>query len=142
MKIGELARQTGLATSRIRFYEKSGLIRGVERRGNGYRDYGPDAVWKLEIVTIAQSAGFSLDEIRSLLPDEGEVWRHGAMLASLQRKVGEIDHLMARLAQNKARLLLAIDSLQQRPEDLACVERPEWVLGRIRGAQPASPDSD
>ncbi|EIY2514690.1 TPA: MerR family DNA-binding transcriptional regulator, partial [Pseudomonas aeruginosa] len=43
MKIGELAKLTGLATSRIRFYEASGLIRS-QRKANGYRDYAADTV--------------------------------------------------------------------------------------------------
>lgn len=58
MKIGELAKLTGLATSRIRFYEASGLIRS-QRKANGYRDYAADTVWILELVTGAQGAGFS-----------------------------------------------------------------------------------
>uniref|UniRef100_UPI00300CD8A3 MerR family DNA-binding transcriptional regulator n=1 Tax=Pseudomonas aeruginosa TaxID=287 RepID=UPI00300CD8A3 len=52
MKIGELAKLTGLATSRIRFYEASGLIRS-QRKANGYRDYAADTVWILELVTGA-----------------------------------------------------------------------------------------
>ena len=37
MKIGELSRLTGLATSAIRFYEASGLLPSAERGANGYR---------------------------------------------------------------------------------------------------------
>ncbi|MBH4135966.1 MerR family DNA-binding transcriptional regulator, partial [Pseudomonas aeruginosa] len=58
MKIGELAKLTGLATSRIRFYEASGLIRS-QRKANGYRDYAADTVWILELVTGAHGAGVS-----------------------------------------------------------------------------------
>lgn len=36
MKIGELAQQTGLTTSKIRFYERIGLLKTVDRRSNGY----------------------------------------------------------------------------------------------------------
>lgn len=63
MKVGELAKLSGLAPSRIRFYEASGLLKSVTRRANGYREYAPETVWILEIITGAQSAGFSLDEI-------------------------------------------------------------------------------
>ncbi|MGH8410398.1 MAG: MerR family DNA-binding transcriptional regulator, partial [Pseudomonas sp.] len=38
MNIGELAERSGLAASKIRFYEAQGLIQ-VERQGNGYRRY-------------------------------------------------------------------------------------------------------
>jgi len=53
-----------LTASRIRFYEASGLISVVERGANNYREYTPDAVLLLEIITSAQNAGFSLQEIR------------------------------------------------------------------------------
>ncbi len=54
MRIGELARLSGLTASRIRFYEAAGLILAVERQANGYRDYPPEAVWILEIIASAQ----------------------------------------------------------------------------------------
>jgi DNA-binding transcriptional MerR regulator len=133
MKIGELARRSGLAASRIRFYEKSGLLSTVERRENGYRQYGPEALWMLEIIAGAQGAGFSLDEIRSLLPDAQASWQHDALLDSLQRKVGEIEKLQQRLAQSREKLLVAIDRVKNRPEELPCADRPRWVLDQLRG---------
>ena len=36
MRIGELAQRSGLAPSRIRFYERIGLLKLVQRRANGY----------------------------------------------------------------------------------------------------------
>lgn len=141
MKIGELSQRTGLSSSRIRFYEKSGLLNGVERKENGYRQYGPEALWMLEIIAGAQSAGFSLDEIRTLLPDAQASWQHEALLESLQKKVGEIELLQQRLADNKAQLLLAIESIQNRPGAMACADRPQWVLNKIReGSPPVPPD--
>ena len=67
MKIGELAKRSGLAASRIRFYEASGLIR-AQRLGNGYRDYPEETLHVLEIIGCGQQAGFSLEEMRSLMP--------------------------------------------------------------------------
>ena len=80
MTIGELAKLTGLAASRIRFYEARGLIR-VRRRANGYRDYGPEAAMLLEIIGNAQSVGFSLEQIRELLPLHSETWQHDRLVA-------------------------------------------------------------
>ncbi|MBB2775747.1 UNVERIFIED_ORG: DNA-binding transcriptional MerR regulator [Comamonas terrigena] len=133
MKIGELAKLTGLAPSRIRFYEKSGLLNTIQRQENGYREYGPEALWMLEIISTAQSAGFALDEIRSLLPDSKSGWHHETLLESLQNKVKEIERLQERLANSKSQLLLAIASLKNRPDDLACTDRPQWVLDQLRG---------
>jgi DNA-binding transcriptional MerR regulator len=84
MKIGELSKRSGLTASRIRFYESSGLIKSVDRKSNGYRDYGPEAVWILEIIAGAQGAGFSLDEIRHLLPVEGHTWQRDEFQPSFQ----------------------------------------------------------
>ena len=54
MKIGELAELTDLAPSRIRFYEKIGLLKTVNRKANGYRSYPPEAVTVLKLITTAQ----------------------------------------------------------------------------------------
>jgi DNA-binding transcriptional MerR regulator len=75
MKIGELSKLTGLTASRIRFYEKSGVIQPVARKANGYRDYPHEAAWILEIIDRAQRAGFSLEQAR-LLPIGDGSWRH------------------------------------------------------------------
>src|SRR6202051_5126254 len=71
MKIGELAKETGFAPSRIRYYEALGLIGSVDRGLNGYRQYSRETGQILEIIIIAQQAGFSLDELLNLLPHQG-----------------------------------------------------------------------
>ncbi|MCO6055336.1 MerR family transcriptional regulator [Pseudomonas sp. MOB-449] len=132
MRIGELAKLSGLAASRIRFYESSGLISSVSRKANGYRDYGPEAVWVLEIITGAQAAGFSLEEIRHLLPVGQNNWQHGELLDGLKRKVIEIEALQKRLDQNKAQLLVVIESIENKPEGMLCIENTQRVLNRLR----------
>lgn len=132
MRIGELAKLTGLAASRIRFYEAIGLIKGVMRKANGYRDYGPEAVLILEIIGNAQSAGFTLDEIRQLLPMGSGNWSHSRLLEALKQKVSEIEILQKRLKQNKAQLLIAIDSIENRPSGIECADNTKRVLDRLR----------
>ena len=121
MKIGELAERTGLAPSKIRFYESQGLVAPVRRQANGYREYLPQSVQLLEIIVTAQAAGFSLDEIRHLLPASGmEKWNREKLIATLKRKVAEIALLQRRLRQNKAKLL----------EVIQYVERPNQPCGK------------
>lgn len=138
MKIGELAKLTGLAPSRIRFYEASGLIHAVERKANGYRDYDADAVWVLEMITNAQAAGFTLEQIRHLMPVNANVWRHDELLDGLKRKVEEIEVLQQQLARNKAQLLLVIDGIQGKPEGMACADNTQRVLNQLREDMAAS----
>jgi DNA-binding transcriptional MerR regulator len=133
MKIGELATRSGLAASRIRFYEASGLI-NAQRQANGYRSYTEQTLQTLGIISCAQQAGFSLEEIRRLLPDANpQGWAHAQMLDSLQRKVGEIEAMQQRLAQNKAQLLTIIATIESKPEGMPCTENAERVLANLRG---------
>ena len=132
MRIGELAKISGLAPSRIRFYESSGLIKSVERKANGYRDYAPDTKWVLEVITAAQAAGFSLEEIRQLMPMNASGWQHDELLSGLKQKVEEIAVLQQRLAHNKAQLLLVIKGIEGKPESMACAENAQMLINRLR----------
>jgi DNA-binding transcriptional MerR regulator len=133
MKIGELSKLTGLTASRTRFYEKTGLMKVVERKANGYRDYPPEAAWILEIVDSAQRAGFSLEQIRHLLPVGDGNWDHGELLEALKAKVAEIGLLQKRLKESKAQLLVAIESIESRPEGITCSDNKQRVVERLRG---------
>ncbi|WP_025113465.1 MerR family transcriptional regulator [Pseudomonas sp. H1h] len=132
MRIGELAKISGLAPSRIRFYEASGLITSVGRKANGYRDYAPDTQWILELITGAQAAGFSLEEIRQLMPMNAQGWQHEQLLSGLKQKVEEIEVLQQRLARNKAQLLLAIKGIEGKPEGMACADNAQMLMSRLR----------
>lgn len=131
MRIGELAERSGLTASRIRFYEASGLINTVERNANGYREYTTDAVVTLDIITGAQKAGFSLQEIRSLLPTKLGTWQEDKLLDLLKKKVADIEALRERLADSKAQLLGIIETIETSPEGLSCDDNRKRVLNRI-----------
>ncbi|MGP6422385.1 MerR family transcriptional regulator [Pseudomonas sp. B21-051] len=140
MRIGELAKISGLAPSRIRFYEASGLITSVARKANGYRDYAPDTQWVLHIITGAQAAGFSLEEIRQLMPMKASGWQHDQLLSGLKQKVEEIEVLQQRLAQNKEQLLLVIKGIESKPAGMACADNAQRLIQRLceEGGTPAS----
>lgn len=139
MTIGELAKRSGLTHSRIRFYESVGLLKTVERRPNGYRTYPPEAVLLLDLIATAQKAGFSLDEIRALLPPDLAQWEHGALLEQLRRKVGDIEALEARLAQSKAHLVALIADIEAKPDDIDCAANARRVLSRMLHGEMESP---
>jgi DNA-binding transcriptional MerR regulator len=131
MKIGELAQRTGLAPSRIRFYESIGLLKMVERQPNGYRSYPPQAVLVLNLISTAQKAGFSLEELRTLLPSDLENWQHGALLESLQGKVRDIEAMQSRLAQSKQHLLGLIAQIEAKPAGIDCAANARRVLAQL-----------
>jgi len=128
MKIGELAKRSGLATSTIRFYESKGLLQAVSRQANGYRDYPLEALAVLSIITNAQQTGFSLDEIRHILPEDITRWEHDALLDALRHKVQDIESMEVRLAQNKAHLRSLIQLIEGKPAEMACSDNAVRVM--------------
>jgi DNA-binding transcriptional MerR regulator len=85
--IAEVVRRTGLAASTLRYYEAQGLIAAAGRHGLR-RQYQPQVLQQLALITLGRTAGFSLAEIRRMLGDGGslEVDRK-----ALQRKADELD---------------------------------------------------
>lgn len=67
LKIGGLAKATGIKTVTIRYYEKEGLLRQPERNDSGYRLYSETDVERLHFIRRCRQHGMDLDEIRALL---------------------------------------------------------------------------
>lgn len=92
MKIGELAKLADVSTSRIRFYEKHGLIPSPHRLENGYREYPEEIVSRLRTITMSKALGFSLSEIKRFLPDDPrDVIQRSDVISNLERKLSDID---------------------------------------------------
>ncbi|WP_130903426.1 MULTISPECIES: MerR family transcriptional regulator [unclassified Pseudomonas] len=133
MKIGELALLSGLSASRIRFYEAQGLIQQVQRSANGYRQYPQQVLQTLQIIQCAQQAGFSLEELKQLLPDTVTgAFKHDELMVGLHRKIEQIEAMQRHLAQSKAQLQGLIENIQARPEGMACDANAERVLESFR----------
>lgn len=100
LAIGELAAQTGLAVSAIRYYDDIGLIDGVERVG-GKRRFGPGSVARVSFVRRSQEAGFSLEEIRLILDDTSGGWRQlvDAKLVELRERRSGLDTMIGLLGE-------------------------------------------
>jgi MerR family transcriptional regulator, redox-sensitive transcriptional activator SoxR len=100
MSIGEVARSAGVRPSALRYYEGVGLLPPPER-ANGRRRYDGELLRevldRLEVVRLAQQAGFTISEIRTLLDGfsedtpPSERWR---LLA--QDKLPEVEVLLER----------------------------------------------
>ena len=67
LKIGQLARQVGVTTKAIRFYEAKRVLPRPTRGTNGYRLYGQGAVEALTFVKRATGLGLTLAEIREII---------------------------------------------------------------------------
>lgn len=67
MRIGETAEAAGMTAKTLRFYEDRGLLPMAERATNGYRDYGQDALSRLDFIRRARIAGLTLAQIQDIL---------------------------------------------------------------------------
>jgi MerR family redox-sensitive transcriptional activator SoxR len=66
LTIGETAQRAGVAASALRFYETRKLI-GSHRGSGNQRRYHRSMLRRISIIKVAQSLGFSLEEISSAL---------------------------------------------------------------------------
>lgn len=64
---GQVADEAGVKKDTVLYYEREGLIEEPPRAGNGYRQFPNDVVRTIQFIREAQSLGFTLEEIRSLL---------------------------------------------------------------------------
>ncbi len=69
----------------------------------------------LDLITAAQKADFSLDEIRTLIPAGLAQWPCDSLLEALHRKVRDIEALEARLARSKAQVMSLIAEIAAKP---------------------------
>jgi len=98
MKIGELAREAGVAIDTVRYYERQQLLPPPQRTASGYRQYVDEDVARLRFIRRAKALGFTLDEIRELLELSGrrEVDMAGMKAAAIQ-KLAQVDDKLAEL---------------------------------------------
>ena len=70
--IGQLAKEAGVKSDTVRFYEKQNLLPKPTRTAADYRVYDEAALKQLRFIKQAQSLGFSLQEIKRILNLRGE----------------------------------------------------------------------
>lgn len=67
MKVGELAKRTGVSVRTLHYYEEIGLLAPSQRSEAGYRLYGAADVARLQQILSLRQLGFSLEHIRDCL---------------------------------------------------------------------------
>jgi DNA-binding transcriptional MerR regulator len=119
MNISQLAKANDVSTDTVRYYEKLGLLPEPMRQHNGYRSYSPAHAQTLRFVRGAQALGFSLAEIRAILPQllQGRFGR-SAIEQQLQAKMAQIDAHIRQLQTLKKELKATFASLTCAPEQV------------------------
>lgn len=101
VSIGRAARELGVSTRTLRYYEERGLIPPAERSPGGNRRYSDDAIARVNRIRELQSVmGFDLDEITSILTAEDALARLRAEWQSGQSSAREEEILREATAIN------------------------------------------
>jgi DNA-binding transcriptional MerR regulator len=110
MKIGEVAKRSGLSVDTIRYYERIGLLPPADRNRAGQRDYDESILVWIDFLNRLKSTGMSIREMLryGVLRDQGpetEQARHDllvahrefvrATIADLQTNLLVLDHKIA-----------------------------------------------
>lgn len=71
LKVGDLARQTGLSVRTLHYYEEIGLLSPSHRTASGHRMYSAGDVARLQQIKSLRELGFSLEQIAGCLDKPG-----------------------------------------------------------------------
>jgi DNA-binding transcriptional MerR regulator len=94
LDITDVARQSGVPASTLRFYEEKGLITSTGRRGLR-RLFDPGVLERLAMIALGRAAGFSLDEIARMFAPDGRPSIDRKMLAA---RADELDATIRKLS--------------------------------------------
>lgn len=110
LTITELTRELGVTTRTLRFYEQQGLISPI-RRGRT-RLYRAADRTRLMLVLRGKRLGFSLAEIREIID----------MYGAAPGEIGQLERLLARIAERRAELEQKKRDIEQTLAELDSVE--------------------
>jgi MerR family copper efflux transcriptional regulator len=138
LTIGQLARQVGLRTSALRYYEAEGLLAPAGRTEASYRLYAPESADTVRLIQRAQRLGFSLAEIRALLT----AWQAGDLdnadlLAMAEARYLALERQLTELRVQQRELELFLQDL--RGQDTAVAQT---AFGRLVDRICANPSAE
>jgi len=126
LDIREIADLSGISPSALRYYEKRGLIQPVGRNGLR-RQYHENVLNKLQLITLGQAAGFSLDDIAAMFGAKGTI---AIDREQLHQQSLKIDNTIRRLQLLSRGLKHAARCTQ--PEHSECEEFQKIVSRGLR----------
>ena len=149
LKVGELARRTGLTVRTLHHYHQVGLVKPSAQTASGHRLYTAADVARLQQVLSLRQLGFSLDEIRGCLERPGCSAREILRLhvARLRERIGLQSRLCTRLEVLAGRLdaagSVSADELLNAMEEMTMIEKlytPEQMQQFQQVGQAVGPD--
>lgn len=132
LDIGEVAEKSGNRPSALRHYEEAGLISSVSRHGLR-RQFAPEVLLQLKLISMGKSAGFSLSEIAGMFGKNG---MPDLPRAVLHAKAEEIDHKIRELTALRDTLRHVADCPAPSHMECPTFRRLVDMAGRRKGKHP------
>lgn len=150
LKVGDLAKQTGVSVRTLHYYDEIGLLSPSDRTEVGYRLYSKDDIMRLQQIVSLKQIGFSLEEIRDCLAQHDRSFAEIIQLhaSKLRQQIELSQKLLERLeaiAQTANSIeVFSVDDLIQiievigmlekyyTPEQLEILQQRQELLGEER----------
>ena len=112
MRIGEVARLSGLSVRQVRYYTDTGLL-AADRLPNGYRDYAAGSAGRARRIHALFAVGLRLSDVRRLTPCIARA--STAMCPSARRALErQVEDLQRRIDRLKEAQEVILDRLEAR----------------------------
>ena len=122
--ISQLAAETGVPVTSIKYYEKRGILKPYSRTDAGYRLYHPDQCKQLNFIKNTQSLGFTLSEVHELLNlNFGEQPFKEPLSEQIDAKIKDVEVRIQQLQQLHEHLQQLYDACLCNNPDKIC---PIW----------------
>jgi MerR family copper efflux transcriptional regulator len=129
LKIGEVAKRSGVGIETLRFYERQGLVGRPARTESGYRLYDESVVEQLEFIRQAQTLGFSLAEIARIISESRAGHSPCAEVREIVRaRLAELAERLAELKRYRKELAATLAEWDEKGDT------PGHVCGLIEGS--------
>ncbi len=127
LRSGEVATEANVNIETLRYYERRGLLDEPPRLPSGQRQYTSETARRVRAIKRAQSLGFTLDEIESLLTLRQRPHGHqvdGAVVKAAREKLRQVEQKEAALKDIKACLQEVVAKGCDSLVDCACGDCP------------------
>ena len=121
MTISELAKAADIPTTTLRYYERIGLVEPEDRSYGNYRLYGEQSLKKLKFIRAAQSIGFTLEDVKSLLADgKGKAPTCGNVQSLIEARLTDVEERLKDLRHVRKVLKSALEQCHQQKKSDCC----------------------
>jgi DNA-binding transcriptional MerR regulator len=138
LTIAEVAARTGLTRHTLRYYERDGLMLGVDRAGSGHRRYSERDLGWIKLITKLRTTGMPIREVRRYAElvragDGNEDERLELLRAHRERVRRQLETMVAYLDAIDIKISYYADAINACVSPDSCLSSPNPVAAAAAG---------